>query len=63
MILAVFFILSGILIAVNPELLAYIVSFLLIFAGLSIMMFRYRMKKIHKDWQSNSPFMNFFIRY
>ncbi|MDP8233275.1 MAG: hypothetical protein P9M06_00520 [Candidatus Saelkia tenebricola] len=61
MTLALVLIVSGILIAIYPEILALIVSFLLILVGLSILFIRYHMKRMHNDWQN--PYANFFTRY
>ena len=61
MTLALILIISGVLIAIYPEILALIVSFLLVFMGLSILFIRYQMKKMHNNWQN--PYVNFFMRY
>ncbi len=63
MTLAILLIFAGILIAVYPELLSLIVSFLLIIIGLSILFLRYYTKKMSQSWENNSPFMNFFMRF
>ncbi|MDP8215979.1 MAG: hypothetical protein P9L98_01490 [Candidatus Kaelpia imicola] len=63
MTLAILLIFAGILIALYPELLSLIVSFLLILIGLSVLFLRYHVKKISQSWESNSPFMNFFMRF
>ena len=61
MISALVLMISGILIAIYPEILALMVSFLLVFMGLSILFIRYQMKKMHDNWQN--PYANFFTRY
>jgi ABC-type bacteriocin/lantibiotic exporter with double-glycine peptidase domain len=64
MTLAVILIFAGILIAIYPELLSLIVSFILIAAGLSVLFIRYYTKNISKQWDdSPSPFMKFFMRF
>ncbi len=64
MTLAILLIFAGILIAIYPELLSLIVSFLLILIGLSILFIRYHVKNISQSWKdNNSPFMKFFMRF
>lgn len=61
MLLAIIFILSGILIAVYPELLSIIVATFLIFIGVVLLYFRYGIKKASRRYQN--PFIDFFTRY
>lgn len=59
--IGIILIISGILIAIYPKLLSLIVSFLLIFTGLSILFIRHHLKKLSREWQN--PFIDFFIRF
>jgi Flp pilus assembly protein TadB len=61
MVLGIVLISAGILIAIYPQLLSLIVSFLLIFLGVMILLFRYQLKKMTKQWEN--PFIDFFIRF
>jgi len=61
MLVGIVLIIAGILIAIYPQLLSLIVSFLLIFIGAVILLLRYQLKKMTKDWQN--PFVDFFIRF
>lgn len=61
MILGLAFIGAGVLIALYPQLLSLIVSFLLIFIGLTILFIRYQLRKVEKQWEN--PFIDFFLRY
>ena len=55
------FILAGILIALNPPLLAFIAATMLILLGLGFMSISYHYKKISKQFKD--PFLDFFIRF
>jgi len=55
------FILAGILIALNPPLLSFIVASVLILLGLGFMSISYYYKKISKQFED--PFMDFFIKF
>ncbi len=61
MLVGIVLIIAGILIAIYPQLLSLIVSFLLIFIGAVILVLRYQLKKMTKEWQN--PFVDFFIRF
>ncbi|RKY36602.1 MAG: hypothetical protein DRP73_03085 [Candidatus Omnitrophota bacterium] len=61
MLLGIVLIMSGILIAVYPQLLSLIVSFLLIFIGTVMLLLRYQLKKMTREWEN--PFVDFFIRF
>ena len=61
MLVGIVLIIAGILIAIYPQLLSLIVSFLLIFIGAVILLLRYQLKKMTKEWQN--PFVEFFIRF
>ena len=55
------FILAGILIALNPPLLSFIVAMMLILLGIGFVSMSYHYKKISKQFED--PFMDFFIRF
>ena len=61
MLLGIVLVISGILIAVYPQLLSLIVSFLLIFIGMVMLLLRYQLKKMTREWEN--PFVDFFIRF
>ena len=61
MLVGIVLIIAGILIAIYPQLLSLIVSFLLIFIGAVILLLRYQLKKMTKEWQN--PFVDFFIKF
>ena len=61
MLVGIVLIIAGILIAIYPQLLSLIVSFLLIFIGAVILLLRYQLKKMAKEWQN--PFVDFFIKF
>ncbi len=61
MFIGALFVLAGILIALNPPLLSFIVAAILILLGLGFMRISYYYKKISKQFED--PFMDFFIRF
>ena len=61
MILGLLFILTGILIAIYPELLSIIVAAFLIFIGVSILSMHFYFKRFSND--STNPFTRFIIRF
>ncbi len=61
MIVGVFFIVAGILIALYPPLLSLVVATLLISIGIVLTLLSYRFKKMHRHF--SDPFADFFIRF
>ncbi len=61
MIVGIFFIVAGILIALYPPLLALVVATLLIYIGVALTMISWRFKKMHRHF--SDPFADFFIRF
>ena len=61
MFLGLLFIISGILIAVYPQLLSIIVAIFLIFVGSMLLYIRYYYRRLSKEFRD--PFMDFFIRF
>lgn len=61
MILGIFLIIAGILIAIYPPLLSIIVATVLILAGITLTSISYHFKRIHKRFED--PFIDFFIRF
>jgi len=55
------FILAGILIAMYPPLLSFVVAGLLIFIGITLISISYHYKKISKH--IDNPWVDFFIRF
>jgi Flp pilus assembly protein TadB len=51
----------AVLIALFPELLSYIVAFLIFSAGLSTFLVSYRFKKMNRTF--DNPFIDFFIKF
>lgn len=60
MILSIILIVSGILIAVYPPLLSFVVAVLLICAGSILFAISYRYKKMAR--QVEDPFLDFFLK-
>jgi len=60
MLLGIILILSGILIAVYPQILSLITASILVFAGIFFVYLGYYYKKVSRTF--NDPFMNFFFR-
>ena len=60
MILGIILILSGILVAVYPQILSLIIAFVLVFTGIFFVYLGYYYKKVPRTF--NDPFMNFFFR-
>jgi Flp pilus assembly protein TadB len=61
MLVGVILIICGILIAIFPQLLSFIVAFILIFAGLFFFSLGYHYKKISRTF--DNPFIDFFFRF
>ena len=61
MFIGALFILAGIMIALNPPLLSFIVASMLILVGLGLVSASYHYKKMAKQFED--PFMDFFIRF
>ncbi len=61
MLVAIIFIVIGLMIAVFPQLLSIMVASLLIFIGIILLYLRYHYKKLSKEFEN--PFMDFFIKY
>lgn len=61
MALGILLILAGILIAVYPPLLSFIVAFVLIFAGIFFLYLGHHYKKISRKF--DDPFIDFFFRW
>lgn len=61
MIVGIFFIVAGILIALYPPLLSIIVASLLISIGVILTTISYRFKKMNRHFKD--PFADFFIRF
>ena len=55
------FILAGIVIAMYPPLLSFVVAGLLIFIGITLISISYHYKKISKH--IDNPWVDFFIRF
>jgi len=60
MILGIFFILAGVLIAMFPQLLIWIVAIFLIFSGLSFIYLSFYYRRISRRF--NDPYIDFFLR-
>ncbi len=60
MIVGIIFILGGILIFIYPAILAYIISFILIFIGVWLIYLSYYYRRAAKKF--NDPFIDFFFR-
>ncbi len=61
MVVGIIFILTGILIAAFPKLLAIIVAAFLIMIGITLASVSYQFKRSKKE--TNNPFVDFFIRF
>lgn len=61
MIVGIFFIIAGMLIALYPPLLSIIVAGLLILIGVLLTTISYRFKKMDRHF--SDPFADFFIRF
>ncbi len=61
MALGILFILCGILIAVYPALLSWIVAFVMIFIGVSFVSISLNYKRMSRRF--DDPFMDFFMRF
>jgi hypothetical protein len=61
MLLGVMFLLAGILIAIYPPLLSFVVAGMLIFIGISLISISYHYKRMSKH--VDNPFVDFFIRF
>lgn len=61
MILGIFLIIGGVLIAIYPPLLSIIVALFMIFLGILLCSISYYYKKISREFRD--PFINFFIRF
>ncbi len=61
MLLGIMFLLAGILIAIYPPLLSFVVAGMLIFIGISLISISYHYKRMSKH--VDNPFVNFFIRF
>jgi len=61
MLIAILFIVTGVLIAIYPQLLSMIVALFLISIGITLLYLRYHYKRISREFQN--PFMDFFIKY
>ena len=61
MLFGFFLILCGILIAIKPVLLSFIVAFILIFAGIFFVLLGYYYKRISHKF--DNPFIEFFFRF
>lgn len=61
MLLGIIFILAGILIAIYPPLLSFVVAGVLTFIGITLISISYHYKKLSKH--IDNPFIDFFIRY
>ena len=61
MVLGIFLIIAGIMIAIYPPLLSIIVATVLIFIGVLLTIVSYRFKKMGRHFQD--PFSDFFVRF
>ncbi len=61
MLLGIIFILAGILIAIYPPLLSFVVAGVLTFIGITLISISYHYKKFSKH--IDNPFIDFFIRF
>lgn len=61
MIIGLFLIIAGILIAVYPKLLSIIVASVLIFMGISLVLMSLRFRRVTREW--DNPFVKFFFRF
>jgi len=61
MLFGFFLILCGILIAIKPVLLSFIVAFILIFLGIFFVLLGYYYKK--NSYKFDNPFIEFFFRF
>jgi len=61
MLFGFFLILCGILIAIKPVLLSFIVAFILIFTGIFFVLLGYHYKRISRKF--DNPFIEFFFRF
>jgi len=61
MLFGFFLILCGILIAIKPVLLSFIVAFILIFIGVFFVLLGYYYKRISRKF--DNPFIEFFFRF
>ena len=61
MLLGIMFILAGVLIAIYPPLLSFVVASLLILIGITLISISYHYKRISKH--VDNPFVNFFVRF
>lgn len=60
MILGIFFIVAGVLIALYPQLLAWIVALLLIFGGLFFIYLSFYYRRVSRKFED--PYIDFFFR-
>ncbi len=60
MILGFFFIIAGVLIAIFPQLLTWIVAIFLIFSGLSFIYLSFYYRRVSRRF--NDPYIDFFLR-
>lgn len=61
MVLGLFILILGLMIALFPALLSYLAAFFLITIGATILMVSFSLKKAHKS--TKNPFINFIIRF
>jgi Flp pilus assembly protein TadB len=61
MVFGILLIAAGILIAVYPPLLSWIVATVLIFAGMFLFLLGYYYRKMSRDFEN--PVVNFFFRF
>ncbi|MBN1794813.1 MAG: hypothetical protein JW844_07615 [Candidatus Omnitrophica bacterium] len=61
MLAGILLIITGIMIAVYPQLLSLIVASFLMIAGTTLLLVRYHLRRLERSW--NNPFMEFFIRF
>lgn len=61
MIVGIFLIGAGIMIALYPPLLSIVVASLLIVAGISLALVSYHFKKMNRNY--SDPFTNFFMKF
>ncbi|OQX81670.1 MAG: hypothetical protein B6D56_01725 [Candidatus Omnitrophica bacterium 4484_70.1] len=61
MLFGFFLILCGVLIAIKPVLLSFIVAFILIFTGVFFVLLGYYYKRISRKF--DNPFIEFFFRF
>lgn len=57
--LGIYFVLFGILILINPTLIAYIIAFFFIFLGISLLFFSFKIKKMQSHNPQNEKIFSF----